>query len=135
MRRRNSTLFLLGAVLLFSAMAYGFGGTSAYVVPRVEYVRPTDESVISLEDKDGIAFEWRRVPIPSGGRECYRITIIKEPGYDTVFDKTIDERTFSVKVPAGVFEPGMTYRWRVKQRDARTMFWSNYDLWYFKVKR
>jgi hypothetical protein len=57
----------------------------------------------------------------------------KGSGYDLVAEQTIDARTFSAEVPAEKFEDGGEYWWYVKQRDARTLGWSQYDIWYFKV--
>lgn len=101
--------------------------------PPVEYSAPANAAVVDLTGKSSIMFEWRRVPIPSGGRECYKFVLYKDPGYEVVEKRVLDARTFSIEIPADKFENGSTYRWKVLQRDAMTMIWSKYDLWYFKA--
>ena len=102
-------------------------------VPKVIYAKPADGSVLDLTGKDKVVFEWQMVPIPSGGREAYKFVLFKGGGYEEVSSQTIDPRTFSVQAPADKFEPGTSYRWYVKQRDAMTLVWSQHDSWYFSV--
>jgi hypothetical protein len=136
-------LSMMKKAILFSALLFllpcpaegrggGMEGDSGSV-PRVIYVKPADGSVLDLTGKDTVAFEWRMVPIPSGNRETYKFVLFKGDGYEEVSSRIIDPRTFLTEVPADKFEDGMSYRWYVKQRDAKTLVWSQYDNWYFKV--
>jgi len=135
----NTRIILLSALLLFApCLAEGIGvgmeGDSGSV-PKVIYIRPADGSVLDLTGKDVIVFEWQKVPIPGGNREVYKLVLLKGYGYEVVFSQTIDPRTFSAQVPVDKFEAGTNYRWHVKQRDAKTLVWSQYDNWYFKVAK
>jgi len=127
---------LLAALLFLPCLAEGIGGGmegASGSVPKVIYIKPADGSVVDLKDKDGVVFEWQMVPVPNGNRETYKFVLFKGDGYEEVSSLTIDPRTFSTEVPADKFEPGASYRWYVKQRDAKTLVWSQYDSWYFKV--
>lgn len=127
---------LLALFLLLPHLAEGRGGGmegDSGSVPKVVYMRPVDESNMDLTGKDKILFEWNMLPIPSGGREIYKFTLFKGNGYERILSQEVNSRTFSIEVPADKFEPGETYRWYVKQRDARTLVWSQHDNWYFKV--
>ncbi|MCX5714012.1 MAG: hypothetical protein NT033_04210 [Candidatus Omnitrophica bacterium] len=130
-------MILLSALLLLvpcpaEARGGGMEGDSGSV-PKVIYTKPADESVLGLTGQDKVVFEWQMVPIPSGSREVYKFVLFKGNGYEEVSSQTIDPRTFRAEVPADKFEPGARYRWYVKQRDAKTMVWSQYDSWYFEV--
>lgn len=136
MKRRGFAIIFAAALslLLLSVLLYAQGGANARrETPRVVYMEPYSDSAIDLTGKDKITFKWQPLPIPSNGRDSYRITVFKEPGYEVVFDQKVDPRAFSIDVSADKFEAGATYRWRVKQRDDTTMIWSDYDIWYFKV--
>ena len=106
---------------------------SACFVPRVSYKSPACDSTIDLTGKQSFLFSWDMLPIPSGNRDSYRVVIIKEPNAGAVFNQVIDPRTFSVEVPASIFENGCRYSWHVRQRDGKTFYWSEYDIWYFNV--
>ncbi len=126
----------LTLLLLVPCMAQGTGGGmegDSGSVPKVIYAKPADGSVLDMTDKDKILFEWRMVPIPSGGRETYKFVLFKGGGYEEVSSQVIDPRTFLAEVPADKFESGVSYRWYVKQRDAKTLVWSQHESWYFEV--
>jgi len=106
---------------------------SSSSVPKVAYSKPADGSALDLTGKNEVLFEWRMVPIPGGGRETYKFVLLKADGYEEVSSQLVDPGTFHAQVPADKLERGMRYRWRVKQRDARTLVWSQYDTWYFEV--
>lgn len=126
------TLFIaLTATGLFAARG---GGTFARAqVPEVAYMEPDNDSVVDLSGKSILTFTWKSVPIPSGGRAAYKINIYNGFGYDVAFSETLDPKVFSTEVPADKFEDGKIYSWHVKQRDDRSMSWSRYDTWSFKV--
>jgi hypothetical protein len=102
-------------------------------VPEVVYIEPEDGSALDLTGKDKVVFQWQMVPIPSGNREAYKFILFKGDGYEEISSQTIDPRTFQAEVPADKFESGASYRWYVKQRDAKTLVWSQHGNWYFKV--
>lgn len=130
---------ILLSILIFMmpCLAEGIGGGGMQgdsgSVPKVIYVRPEDGSTLDLTGKDKVIFEWRRVPIPGGNRESYKFVLSRAGGYERVASRAVDPRTFSVEIPSDSFEPGASYRWYVKQRDARTLVWSQHDDWYFKI--
>ncbi|MFA5256067.1 MAG: hypothetical protein WC419_05180 [Candidatus Omnitrophota bacterium] len=130
-------MVLLSALFLFvPCPAEGIGGGmegDSGSVPKVIYITPADGSVLDLKGKDKVVFEWQMVPIPSGNRETYKFVLFKGDGYEEVSSQIIDPRVFSAEVPADKFEPGVRYRWYVKQRDAKTLVWSQHDNWYFEV--
>jgi hypothetical protein len=132
-------IILLSALfLLVPCLAFGRGGGmegDSGSVPRVIYIQPAYGSTLDLAGKDKVVFEWQMVPIPSGSREAYKFVLFKGDGYEEVSSQFIDPRTFRAEVPADKFEPAVKYRWYVKQRDAKTMVWSQYDSWYFNVVR
>ncbi len=132
----RNMILLLALLLLVPCLAEGTGGGmegDSGSVPKVIYTKPADGSVLDLAGKDKIVFEWQMVPIPSGGRETYKFVLFKGGGYEEVSSQTIDPRTFLAEVPADKIESGASYRWYVKQRDAKTLVWSQYDSWYFEV--
>ena len=135
---RNTALLLVPFVLLLPCLA-GAGGAGmegdSGSVPRVIYTKPADGSVLDMTGKDKVVFEWQMVPIPSGNREAYKFVLIKGDGYEEVSSQAIDPRAFRADVPSDKFEPGASYRWYVKQRDARTLVWSQHDSWHFKVAK
>lgn len=136
MKKLMPVLLTLALVcFLDAADARGFHSHHEGVTPQVVYESPYNDSTVDLKGKQSISFKWQMVPIPSGGREVYRFTLYKGDGYDVVLNKIIDSRTFFIEVPANMFEEGTRYRWRVMQRDSRTMNWSHYDNWYFEVKK
>ena len=130
---KASALILIAAFLLLPSQLYALAGNASRETPRVEYVRPANGSLVDLTGGKEVVFEWQRVPIPSGGRYCYKFNLYGEDGYKEIINQIVDPRTFSIAIPAENFENGKTYRWRVRQRDDVTMIWSLYDLWYFKV--
>lgn len=117
--------------ILVTVSAYA--GDDRLRVPRVAYLEPKDDSVVDLTGKTTLTFRWNSVPMPAGGREAFRFKVYKGFSYDVVVSEDIDQRTFSVDVPADKFIDGETYTWCVKQRDARSMIWGRYDTWSFKV--
>lgn len=129
----NSAGCAISLILLFAATAECKIGMGPGSVPRVAYLRPADESTVDISGQKSIIFKWGQVPIPSGNRDSYRFVVRKGDGYDTVANQVIDPRTFFAQIPADKFETGQTYCWYVRQRDARTLEWSQYDIWYFKV--
>jgi hypothetical protein len=132
----KKAVLLLALFLMLPCAAFGRGGGmegDSGSVPKVIYTTPADGSALDLTGKDKVVFEWRMVPIPSGNREAYKFVLFKGNGYDKVYGLTIDPRTFRAEVPADTFEPGARYRWYVKQRDAKTLVWSQYESWYFEV--
>ena len=135
---KNRVILLLAPLLLAPCLALGIGvgmeGDSGSV-PKVVYTKPADGSVLDLTGNVKVIFEWLMVPIPGGNRETYKFVLLKADGYEEVSSQVIDPRTFCAEVPANKFEPGARYRWHVKQRDAKTLVWSQYDSWYFEVVR
>jgi hypothetical protein len=133
---KNKAILLLVVFILAPCLAFGTGGGmegDSGSVPKVIYTKPADGSVLDLAGKEKVIFEWQMVPIPSGNREAYKFVLLKGDGYEEVSSQTIDARVFQAEVPADKFEPGARYRWHVKQRDAKTLVWSQYDDWYFEV--
>ena len=131
-RARNAVMTI--AVMIFALTAVnGYAGDDRFSVPRVAYAEPHDQSVADLTGKDALTFRWNEVPMPVGGREGFRFRIYKGFTSQVVAAETPGGRTFSIDVPAGKFEDGGTYTWRIQQRDGRSMIWSLYDTWSFKV--
>jgi hypothetical protein len=102
-------------------------------VPRVSYNSPKDQSTVDLTGKKTLTFSWNVVPTPSGGRESFRFKLYKGFDYGSIVSQNLDNRTFSIDVPADNFVDGQTYTWRVQQRGSNSMTWSLYDTWSFKV--
>jgi len=129
--------FIIGVILLtpFAAQCRGAGGSGAGAVPKVAYAKPQDGSVVEVSGNESVKFEWHEVPMPSGGRDSFRFVLHRGGGYDVVVNKVLDSRVFSIEVPARNFEDATTYSWYIKQRDGRTLVWSEYDIWYFKVAK
>ena len=111
------------------------GGGGPGSVPRVAYTRPQSQSTVDLSGQKSLIFEWMSMPIPGGGRDSYRFVLHRGSGYDVIADKVLDPGIFLTEVPSEKFEDGVTYWWCVKQRDGKTLEWSQYDIWYFKVER
>lgn len=131
-------ILFLAPFLLAPCLALGIGGGmegDSGSVPKVVYTKPADGSTLDLTGEDKVVFEWQMVPIPGGNRESYKFVLFKGYGHEEVSSLTIDPRTFRVEVPADKFESGASYRWYVKQRDARTLVWSQHDSWYFEVAK
>ncbi|MFA4981332.1 MAG: hypothetical protein WC592_02540 [Candidatus Omnitrophota bacterium] len=134
-------ILLLAAIIVISVVAttavFARRGAigPAGPVPRVSYIEPKNDSTVDLSGKDLLTFRWNNVPMPGGGRESFRFTLYKGRGYDVLVKKVIDERTFSIEVPSDMFEDGREYSWRVMQRDGKSMAWSRYDIWYFRVNK
>ena len=129
-------VMLSSLLLIMPSFAEGIGGGmegDSGSVPKVIYIKPADGSVVNINGNDKVVFEWQMVPIPSGNRETYKFVLFKGDGYEEVLSRAIDPRTFLTEVSADKFEDGVRYRWYVKQRDAKTMVWSQYDSWYFKA--
>jgi hypothetical protein len=131
---RRIAIIAVSLILLASfAAECREGGQGSNSVPRVIYIKPYSQSMVDVSDGKPVVFEWAMLPIPSGTRFSYRFVLHKGSGYNLVHEEVVDPRTFSVQLPAEKFEPGAEYWWYVKQRDARTMVWSQYDIWYFRV--
>jgi len=129
-----SAIIVLVSFVSFSIEARE-GGMSPASVPRVVYSTPGSQTTVDVSGGRPVVFSWAMLPIPGGTRDSYRLVVHKGSGYNVVFSKVIDDRTFSIEVPAEKFENGAGYWWYVRQRDARTMIWSEYDVWYFKVTK
>jgi len=124
-------LCVLIAVQCDAGFGHGMGGL--FITPKVAYIQPRNQSTVDLTGKDSLKFTWNIVPMPSGGVEYYRFKLYKGYEYDILVTKTLDRGVFQVDIPASVFEDGVTYTWKVQQRDSRSMNWSLYDKWSFKV--
>lgn len=134
----NKIILFLALFLLLPCLAGGIGGGmegDSGSVPKVVYIKPADGAMLDLTGEEKVVFEWQMVPIPSGNREAYKFALFRGNGYEEISNQAINPRTFSTEVPADKFEPGVRYRWYVKQRDAKTLVWSQCDSWYFKVTR
>jgi len=133
------TGILIVLTVMFSCKAWGWigfcGRTGGEHAPEVRYMQPRDEAVVDLSGKEGVIFSWKPTPIPSSGRECYKITIYKEFSYEVVFKRTLGRDVTSIMVPQDLFERGETYTWKVKQRAARKGAWSWNSRWSFKVEK
>ncbi|MDD5428789.1 MAG: hypothetical protein PHI58_06130 [Candidatus Omnitrophica bacterium] len=137
MNKKVVMISALVGMLMFAATAVEarvMHGDS-FTVPRVAYSEPKDQSTVDLTGKRSLTFRWEPVPMPAGGREKFRFKIYKGFSYDVLVSQDPDGRTFSADVPSDLFENGQVYTWRVQQRDSRTMTWSPYDTWSFKVKK
>lgn len=133
---RVKIILLSALILVLPHIAEGRGGGmegDSGSVPRVICTKPADGAVLDITAKDAVVFEWSMLPIPSGGREVYKFLLFKADGYGEISNQVIDPRTFQAEVPADKFETGVRYRWYVKQRDAKTMVWSQHDDYYFSV--
>ena len=132
---KRAIVLAAGCLVLFAALCADAreGQAGPGSVPRVAYTNPISQSAVDISDGKAVVFAWAMLPIPGGTRDSYRFVLHKGDGYDMIFEKVMDPQTFSIEVPAGKFEAGMKYWWYVRQRDARTMEWSQYDTWYFKV--
>lgn len=117
------------------AECIGLGGSGTGSVPRVAYSMPHDGSLVDASGSKSIIFEWHQVPMPSSGRDSFRFVLRRASGYDTIVDEVLDPRVFSIEVSADKLDDGAMYRWYVKQRDGRTLIWSEYDIWYFTVTK
>lgn len=131
--KAGAIAFLFIAIVLFSAWSMGGTGGSLVAVPSVVYIEPASDSTVDLTSKEKLVFRWQPVPIPGGDRNSYRFLLNKEPGYNTIAKVTLGPEIFSIEAPADKFENGSRYSWHVKQRDDKTLDWSLYDIWYFKV--
>ena len=116
-----------------SAVSMAIAGDDRFSVPRVVYTEPNNQTIVDLTGKDSLTFSWKSQPLPSGGRNSFRFRLYKGFSYDVVASVEVDQRTFSINMPSGKLEDGMTYSWHVQQRDDRSMIWSLYDTWSFKV--
>ena len=114
-----------------AGFGHGIGG--GFLTPRVIYVQPKSQSTVDLTGKESLKFIWNKVPMAAGGVECYRFKLYKGYAYDVLITKKLDRGIFEIDIPASIFEDGGTYTWKVQQRDARSMNWSLYDKWSFKV--
>ena len=134
-RRALLLVLCIFVVSSFGSAEARFGGygIGAAITPSVSYHTPYNQSTVDLTGKESMVFTWMPVPFPSGGVQNYRFRIYKGYSYGSIFAKNLEPRIWSVEVPAGIFEDGQTYTWRVQQRDAQTLAWSRYDTWSFKV--
>jgi len=119
---------------MFTATSSGVGGRSSYT-PEVRYISPKSESIITLEGKKDIVFEWKPTPIPAGGRFSYRFELFKGNEYERIADETLPGNVFTIRISISKFKYGNTYTWQVRQRDEVTHNWSHYSRWSFKVER
>lgn len=124
---------LAAAVIVAFAAFNGYASDDRLTVPRVAYGKPDNQSTVDLTGKNVLTFTWNPVPMPSGGREQFRFRAYEGFSYKVIFAAEPAQRIFSIDVPADKFEDGKAYTWRVQQRDGRTMIWSLYDTWSFKV--
>jgi len=108
-------------------------GDDRFSVPRLAYLEPGNQTVVDLTGKDSLTFSWKGQPVPSGGRNSFRFRLYKGFGYEVVASEQVDPRTFLINIPSDKMEDGMTYSWHVQQRDDRSMIWSLFDTWSFKV--
>lgn len=128
-------IFITAFLIMFSAAsayASDYGNVRAKA-PRVEYTSPMNQSVVDLAGKGSLRFEWKQVPIPAGGRVSYRFVLYRGFGYDVVVKETLDAGVFFIEIPSEKFEDGRVYTWHVQQRDGRSMEWSIFTNWSFKV--
>ena len=123
----------LGVIMVMECNA-GFGRNAAgyFMTPKVAYIEPKDQAVVDITAKDSLKFAWRNVPMPAGGVEAYRFKVYMGVN-QVIFAKNLCEGVFQVEVPASIFDDGKVYTWRVQQRDARSMNWSEYDTWSFRI--
>jgi len=129
---KKISIITVGLLFLFSAVSV-LAGSGKLRVPRVVYTAPDNDSVVDLTGKEHLLFKWKGVPRPGGGREAFRFTLNKGFSYEAIVTKDLDRATFSLELPADMFENGATYSWHVKQRDRRNRLWSRFDYWSFKV--
>jgi len=125
-------------ITLAFIMAAGFAWArldSASFTPEVRYLSPKDENVVDLTGKESLLFSWKPVPIPGGGRLCYKFELFKGYGYDRIVNETLSHDNVAMVVPADMFENGSIYTWQVTQRDEMTRNWSRASRWVFKVKK
>jgi len=125
----------LAACVLVNQYAFGNMRAAGRHAPEVEYVSPRSQATVDLHGQKTLAFKWKPVPIPAGGRRCYKFTLYKGYGYDVAAKSTLEPDITSFEVPADVFENGKTYSWEVKQRDDRTADWSIASRWAFTVSK
>ncbi len=122
-------LFIIATMSVYAAV----GRRSS--TPMVRYVKPKDEAVVDLSNREELVFKWKRMPRPAGGREAYKIEIFRGFGYERIIVKTLDEDVDTLSVPREIFENGTLYTWQVRQRDRKTGIWSRDNRWNFTVKR
>lgn len=134
--RQDGAFFTVVLVLVLGLVfcaGDSYSRENRFAVPRVAYGEPKDQSTVDLTGKENLTFTWSQVPIPSGGREAFRFKLYKGFSYDRIISQDLGSRTFSIDVPSDKFVNAQTYTWRVEQRDGRSMIWSLYDTWSFKV--
>ncbi|MFH1593178.1 MAG: hypothetical protein ABID09_00600 [Candidatus Omnitrophota bacterium] len=127
-------LFPLILAALFIATLVQAGGDRERT-PKVPLLEPLNDAVVDLSGKESLLFRWKPSPRPGGGRIAYKFDLYKEFGYEAVFGEELEHDVYSIEVPVDKFENGALYSWQVKQRDARTRFWSMDHRWSFKVKK
>ena len=127
-------LLMLVLVFMITATIVWAGGDREKT-PKVGYIEPKNDHVADLTGKKSLTFKWKGGRRPAGGRMAYKFDLYKGFGYGVVVSKKLDARTTSITIPADKFEDGASYTWQVKQRDARTRFWSMDHRWNFKVKK
>ncbi len=137
--KRIFTIFVicfLSATTIAYAGACGRGGGGG--TPEVLYLLPHNDHEVDLTGMSSLHFEWKSVPKPGGGRETYRFELFRgaEDAYDRIYNAELRPDVYAMEIPADMFEDGMMYTWRVKQRDARTSAWSRQgDRWRFTVRK
>lgn len=127
-----SILVFASVIVILGATSFAAGRRSD--VPNIPFLSPEDEVTIDLTGKPGITFRWKNSPAPGGGRDAFRFKLIKGFKYDFVVSEELGRDVFSIDVPAGKFEDGVTYSWYVEQRDTSLNVWSRHDtVWSFKI--
>ena len=121
--------------LMIVSLAISAWASDRNTAPLVIYLSPESESVVDLTGKDSLAFSWKPMPLPLGGRLAYKFSLYKDFGYDVIVSKKLSEKRYSIKIPAEKFENGATYTWQVKQRSRSTRVWGIDHRWSFKVKK
>lgn len=125
---------VLSFLILISFVSFSMAGERQNA-PDVVYTYPKSEAIVDLTGKESIEFTWKKMPIPSGGRIAYKFNLYKGFGYEELVDEKLEDKIYSIKVPAKIFEKGATYTWQVKQRSMRSRVWGKDNRWSFTVKK
>ena len=125
---------VLSFLILISFVSFSMAG-ERQSAPDVVYTYPKSEAIVDLTGKESIEFTWKKMPIPSGGRSAYKFNLYKGFGYEELVDEKLEDKIYSIKVPAKIFEKGATYTWQVKQRSMRSRVWGKDNRWSFTVKK
>ena len=129
-------IIFITLILCISTFVWAGGARSTGIkVPRVNYIKPENESEVDLRDKEHLTFEWKPTPIPQGGRRAYRFALFKDYKYDMILTEDLHHKVLSIDVPKDMFEEGQSYTWRVKQRAWQGGGWSAGHRWSLTVKK